>query len=130
MDVVMSERSTTARTFARLGMGYGPEQPEIGYHCSALVRVVGGAEAATELLFGHDTWDSYGSMVRMYKHYNFHLGPGECMGRGAVRRCAVQGGGGVAHPSCRRCCRRQGVRRHRCRCRPRRAGCRPSTTFT
>ena len=21
------------------------------------------------------TWDTYASMVRMYKHYNFHLGP-------------------------------------------------------
>ena len=46
--------------------------PGAGYHCSALVRV---SPAGDDIFFGHDTWDTYSSMVRTYKHYNFHLGP-------------------------------------------------------
>ena len=61
-------KSAGAEIFEKLGFA-----PGAGYHCSALVRV---APDGHDLFFGHDTWDTYASMVRMYKHYNFHLGPG------------------------------------------------------
>ena len=35
--------------------------PGSGYHCSALVRV---APDGKDVFFGHDTWDTYASMVR------------------------------------------------------------------
>ena len=53
-----------------LGMGR-PNQTEVGYKCSALVRLVPsagqqqGGGLFDELFFGHDTWDTYSSMVRM-----------------------------------------------------------------
>ena len=55
-----------------LGMGR-PNQTEVGYKCSALVRLVpsragqqqGPGAVFDELFFGHDTWDTYSSMVRM-----------------------------------------------------------------
>ena len=55
-----------------LGMGR-PNQTEGGYKCSALVRLVpsraaqqqGPGAVFDELFFGHDTWDTYSSMVRM-----------------------------------------------------------------
>uniref|UniRef100_A0A7S0YIV8 Phospholipase B-like n=1 Tax=Polytomella parva TaxID=51329 RepID=A0A7S0YIV8_9CHLO len=38
--------------------------------CSALVKVTPDLE---DILIGHATWGSYGSMLRVYKHYNFSL---------------------------------------------------------
>lgn len=38
--------------------------------CSALIRL---APGNADLFVGHDTWDSYGSMNRAYKHYDFAL---------------------------------------------------------
>jgi len=39
-------------------------------HCSGLVRVTPGLE---DLLFAHSSWFTYGSMLRIYKHYSFDL---------------------------------------------------------
>lgn len=36
--------------------------------CSGSVRLL---DDYSNLFFAHDTWDSFGSMVRMYKHYNW-----------------------------------------------------------
>ncbi len=77
---VLGGRTKAQEMMSALGLGH-PNQTEVGYKCSALVRVVpstgnDGLNTGTfsQLFFGHDTWDTYSSMVRMYKHYNFHLG--------------------------------------------------------
>jgi hypothetical protein len=40
------------------------------FHCSAMLRLT---ENCDDFYMSHDTWDSYGSMLRTYKHYNFML---------------------------------------------------------
>jgi len=41
-------------------------------HCSALVRIT---EGFADLMVGHTTWDDYSRMLRVFKYYNFPLGP-------------------------------------------------------
>lgn len=77
-SAVLGGRTQTQEMMRALGLGH-PNQTEVGYKCSALVRLVpsagtsndeGTADAGTfsQLFFGHDTWDTYSSMVRMYVH--------------------------------------------------------------
>ncbi len=40
------------------------------YHCSSLVRVL---PDNADLFFSHDTWGSYNTAIRIYKHYHFWL---------------------------------------------------------
>ena len=71
---VLGGRTKTQELMRTLGLGH-PNQTEVGYKCSALVRLVpsaksneAGSDSSTfsQLFFGHDTWDTYSSMVRMY----------------------------------------------------------------
>jgi hypothetical protein len=38
-------------------------------HCSALIKWLPGED----LLVSHTTWDDYTEMLRVYKHYDFHV---------------------------------------------------------
>ncbi|KAJ5074345.1 phospholipase b-related [Anaeramoeba ignava] len=43
---------------------------ETNSHCTALVKVLDGN---TDILFGHDTWEFFSSLSRIWKEYNFQL---------------------------------------------------------
>lgn len=45
-----------------------PLPPQYNSHCSSLVRV---APDLSTVYHAHDTWSSYDSMLRIYKHYKF-----------------------------------------------------------
>jgi hypothetical protein len=40
-------------------------------HCSGLIKLTPFLRGQRELFVAHDTWDTFASMLRIYKHYNF-----------------------------------------------------------
>merc|ERR1719331_2898509 len=83
--VMFLQRNATLRR-SRSSSGSTDAAPELGDtseagwqrhlrkegHCSALVKIT---EGFADLMVGHTTWDDYSRMMRIFKYYNFPLGP-------------------------------------------------------